>query len=172
MSADSAWIYIGIPFRPSAGKYDVFSYGDLPPIDCTNYCGIREFTTDLDDLIGASPTSCYFEDGSYNDQQGCVVWTTDAKGNVVTDRGIRVADSVAEFVARIKMENEIWFAASYNLPPPIGEAYRSMNSFFDDDNGGRVKDPAKLFRQFGEVLAPEQMAYIKSYYEKYTSPRI
>ena len=104
------WIGFRLPGRHCRGTYDV--YENQPPVDCSEYQNVS-----LDNLRCleecASPTSCYVErDGDvfYRDQQDCVVWSL-RDGQVYANDDMLVADSLAEFCARMILESKIWFAA-------------------------------------------------------------
>lgn len=163
-----AWIGIGLPFRPSGGTYNGFSYEELPPVDslAAKFAFVKKFEgeefEEMEELFIDSPTSCYFKDGAYHDQQGCVVWRVASDGSVVTDGNWTVAKSVPEFLARITMENSIWFSVtscSHN-----SDLYSSMDRLFGN---GKLADPKGLMLYLKSVLDPEQYAYITPYYKKY-----
>jgi hypothetical protein len=108
------------------GTYQTY-VGQLPEVDCTKYASIKslEDLVEHNDLINfGSCTACYLDVNLrnkifYRDQQDCVIWKFESP-NVVAyydvDYGIDkwrrvgiVANSLAEFLARIEIENTIWF---------------------------------------------------------------
>lgn len=62
-----------------------------------------------------SPTSSFVtskdvEDPTvYCDQQGCVVWVLDKDGRVTDTRGTVVSETLAEFYARMDLDNRAWY---------------------------------------------------------------
>ena len=102
------WIGFQLPYRACQGTYDVYS--QQPPVNSTPYSKVT-----LDNLEclkeSRSPTACYVDregDVFYRDQQDCVLWKL-IEGKVYADDDL-VADSLAEFCARVILENRIWFA--------------------------------------------------------------
>jgi hypothetical protein len=115
--------------RDADGTYGVWPYKTVPRLDHGGRNPFRNVKT-LDDLHAAidlmheSPTACYFRldrsDGSFwRDQQDCVVWAFDAAtgGVFMLDQQRAegeqektfVAKSLAEFLWRVDLENQIWF---------------------------------------------------------------
>lgn len=167
---DKAWVYIGIPFRPSRLTYETFSYEDLPRVDTREFDIYKDF---LSFGLGeedywhmeaqlCSPTGCYFKGNTYHDPHDRVMWRATQDGAVETSNGARVAESVSEFLARVKMENDIWRNAM-KIDDAI-EAHVSMRNIY---SSVRVSDPGRLLGQLGGVLTREQMEYIAPYYRKY-----
>jgi len=62
-----------------------------------------------------SPTSSYVMDDNvdsptvYCDQQGCVVWVLDKDGRVTDTQGTVVSETLAEFYARMDIDNRAWY---------------------------------------------------------------
>ncbi len=119
------WVWIGIeipPWRLGNQTYTKCKYEDLPHVDESEYKEIVDLEKLADFLhvikndhpLKTSPTSCFFEIDRnsglfYSDQQGCVVWVLDLDGTVITSNGDYVAKTLPEFLARIAMENSIWY---------------------------------------------------------------
>ena len=105
------WIGFQLPYRPCSATYQ--AYGNQPAVDTSEYGHVT-----MDNLEcleqSPSPTDCYVEregDAFYHDSQGCVTWRLRG-GKVYADDDL-VADSLAEFCARMILENKIWFAVFF-----------------------------------------------------------
>ena len=144
--AIECWIGINLPFRPCDGTYQQFEGHLLPPINTTKYDTIRS----LQDLLKneamlhfKSVTACYIDvdlktGQFYRDQQDCVIWKF-IEGHVVaydgSDQKIGiVANSLAEFFARVELENRIWFQVPGDLRwshEPV--TLSKLRTYVDDD---------------------------------------
>lgn len=119
------WVGFELPFRECDGTYQFYK-GELPPVDTTKYQSIKTLQDVVDhhELLSIdSATACYidvdFKTGQfYRDQQDCVIWKIDQDtGHVVAcvDDNCKigvVANNLAEFFARVNIENVIWNACS------------------------------------------------------------
>jgi hypothetical protein len=116
------WVGFELPFRPCSGTYEVYT-DPLPSIDTSQYQSIKnlqDLRSRLDSIDFESATACYFDINEstgvfYRDQQDCIIWKL-IDGQVVayesdgeTRIGV-VADSLPEFLARLRIENHIWFS--------------------------------------------------------------
>lgn len=116
----------------------------------------------------------------YRDQQDCCVWYFDPligvyltmdvdsssrrrptdkdKDDKDTSRSsFIVAHSLAEFFARLKMENDIWHKSAACLHP---DAFASYKCLWDE----QVKDPQGLWTTLCEVLTTAEQTYLGDYY--------
>ena len=129
------WIGFWLPSRPS-GFY-TYTKCHVPSIELSDSFRSIQNLTDLHSLLTLpsdetvdsvsdlldSPTSCYFlkhpqqiktKTGLLNiffaDQQDCVRWGfRDNDPAVYTDKGIKVANSLPEFLTRVALENAAWY---------------------------------------------------------------
>ena len=168
--SQKTWIYIGIPFRPTSGTYSIFDYYELPIVSTEKFAkiqtidDIKQNLDELDEFID-SPTACYFDFSEpnlfYRDQQGCVSWYHDrATGQVTTENEQVVADSLAQFLARIYIENMIWFKTSHIQHP---DAYHSMGFLSPEE----LNDHVGLWKALCLILDHYEITYLQSYYDKY-----
>jgi hypothetical protein len=118
------WMFISIPNRPVAflSTYGQWDYDKQPKIEIDE--DVKKFKT-FTDIVKYqkelpkfdSPTSCYFkitgDCAFYRDQQDCIVWKANSSGQVKTIQGI-VANSIPEFLTRIRLESSIWYK-SYGI---------------------------------------------------------
>ncbi len=113
------WIGVDLPYRPHPNgfaTYSTWKYKDQPEVEIDDIFKKFKTLADIEKYIGElkieSPTACYFnieENGVfYRDQQDCVLWAVNSKNQVCAiDMGI-VANSIPEFLTRVKLESSIW----------------------------------------------------------------
>ena len=166
------WTYIGLPFRPAYGTYDTWE--DLPTVPKTELAKFEKIKTirDLQDnltyvkiAIGTSVTACYFnfleEDMFYRDQQDCVVWYFNESIGVYYLQGegqmMVVSSTLAEFLARISLENRIWKKSAKTHFHLLHGPY---------DKSEKI-DKVKEWTALSKLLADEELEYLQVYYDKF-----
>ena len=123
----SVWYGNRLPFRDTVGNYERWPYETLPP--CPKEHEFTRFRTisDLKEeyqkkdccLPMNSPNSAYFDFDDernifYRDQQDCVIWCLDDKGVYIYGTNkVYVAQSLGEFLWRIRVEDACWYRYRY-----------------------------------------------------------
>lgn len=175
----TAWLSIGIPYRPSNGTYTFYTYETLPKIPEKVLEEFKQYKT-LDDVeknMGTlsrkirSCTSCYFrvdksDNSFYHDQQDCAIWYYDEENrvylNCMTKNGaekVKCAESIAEFLARFHMENNIWYKVVYKA------GLHGLTSFFMKSNP-TIHVSEEQENKMKEVLDEDEYNYVIHYKEK------
>lgn len=127
-----AWIGLELPFRVLHENfkiskdrfqftYGIFSWETLPPL---GQCHCYSHINTLDDLLHSkpiviqSPTSCFFDLNGcifYRDLENYVYWTWDERWGVLAclpnNTKYVVADTVGDFLKRMELEFQLWYAA-------------------------------------------------------------
>mmetsp|Transcript_96596 Transcript_96596/g.133970 ORF Transcript_96596/g.133970 Transcript_96596/m.133970 type:complete len:166 (+) Transcript_96596:101-598(+) len=137
------WIYVGSLYNPplSFQTYDERPYSDMPELTDEMLERFREYET-ADDVkrksppIFHSPTDCYVDTSEeglfYRDSQDCVRWYVNKDGTVGLKRDDPqqvVAKSLSECLARLDIENRLWFAmnmpGSEDADSPLVQQYKN-----------------------------------------------
>ena len=159
----ACWIMHGIPFRSSPTVYGLHSYQNLPPIDCQRFSSF-ETAEDIElhmPRLGPNPlgaewcfegTGMFLRDRAYGlswfvAPSGCVRVVDESK----IDRQPVVSKSLPEFLARMKMENGIWWTL-----------FQRGDEHFCEFTPANV---AKLWCDLYSDLGEAQLNYLKPYYE-------
>lgn len=156
----STWISHWLPFRPSSSVYSRFDFDSLPPVDPSEFDRYKTAEDVRDDPphLGPNPifaewdfelTGMFMSDRSYD-----IYWSVDKYGRVVIPGGMAhtmVARSLAEFLARMSLENSIWWTVVDNGLEGPARA------------GGT--DPQDLWDMLQNVLSEKQLAYLRPYYD-------
>ena len=157
----AVWASHWLPFRPSNTVYSYFDYDTLPPVDASAF---ERYRTPEDvrmdpPLIAPNPLfdEWYFDlPGMFmRDHSFDINWSVDKYGRVVIPGGMVphvVAPCMAEFMARMSIENSIWWSVTEN-------GLRGLAT----DRGAA---PERVWAILQIVLPEKQLAYLRPYYER------
>lgn len=156
----TTWTSHWLPFRQSHTVYSRFDYSMLPPVDSREF---ERYKT-VDDVkrdpppMGPNPLFyewCFDLPGMFmHDISFDIQWSLDKYGRVVIPGTIvhyTVANSLAEFLARMTIENGIWWSVVDN---GLEELARDNET-----------DPQHIWDILQPVLSEKQLAYLRPYYE-------
>lgn len=154
------WASHWLPFRPSYSVYSRFDYCKLPPVDLKEF----EHYRTVDDvkenppILGPSPIFaewCFDLPGMFlYDPSFDIFWSVDGYGRVVLPGSVTpvvVAQCLAEFLARMTLENSIWWNIVYNDLDE--EAFRDQEA-----------DPDCIWDMLKPISTDKQLAYLRPYY--------
>ena len=175
------WINHGLPFRPSGMAYGIFSKtaGGMPPLEDSEIEKFARFKTarDLADaqeskempFLGPNPVgmewtfdirgmmiSCapnlFVHDWAYD-----LSWS-EANGKVFCC-GMVVAESLPEFLARLRIENDIWWSLAQNDDADLCTA-RTMEP----------EAAPRFWARLERYMPPRSIAYLRALYESAPLP--
>lgn len=139
MTTIKEWWGFELPFRKCDGTYRLYSAETMPDLfgmtnPYENIKTLNDLSAKLEEIDEKwkSPTASYFEiDTSegifYLDQQGCVIWKLNDKGQVMTTYGQLVAEDLPEFLYRMDIENSIFYKYYFS------NKFISYNNISNDD---------------------------------------
>jgi hypothetical protein len=154
------WISHWLPFRASDTIYSCFDYDKLPPVDSSTFERYRTVADVLNDppTLGPNPM---FADWCFDvpsmflcDKNQGVSWCVDKYGRVVIPWSSIipriVAPSLAVFLARMALENSIWWSICYN-------------NLDEKTVRDRTADPDDIWSMLEPILTDKQLAYLRPY---------
>lgn len=158
MSSTVAWASHWLPFRPTDNVYWRFDYSMLPSVDPGKFVHYKT----ADDVranpppIGPNPLFCewcFDLPGEFMcDRRFDIHWSVDKHGCVAIPGQVTVAPSLAVFLARMSLENSIWWSI--------------VDNGLDELARDRAADPQHIWDMIQPALSEEQRAYLRPYYER------